>query len=129
MRESWGCDAPAERPVWSSPCPECRGTEDECGACKGTGEVEYYQCPRAIIDSASKPTRVKLDLLMRAYHHYDRRNVLPSEGAWLDQSRSFLACVEIIDSERGHWEQVMHEHQEREMKRVQAQGKQMKGRR
>jgi len=76
-----------------------------------------------MVTSAPQSLRLHVDLMMRAYHHYDRRNVLPAQGAWLDQSRSFLACVEIIDSERNYWEGVLHEHQEREMKRMQAQTK------
>lgn len=60
---------------------------------------------------------VQLDLLLRAYAHYDRRNVLPSSGAWLDQSRSFLACVDLLDAERTYWQDHVREHQEREAER------------
>lgn len=55
---------------------------------------------------------------MRAYHHYDSRNVLPSSGAWLDQTRSFVMCVELLDSERAYWEKVLHDHQQREAERI-----------
>jgi len=61
--------------------------------------------------------RVQLDLLLRSYSHYDRRNVLPATGAWMDQSRSFLAGVDLIDSERGYWTQILNEHQEHELER------------
>ena len=65
--------------------------------------------------------QVKIDLLMRAYSHYDRRNVLPVAGAWLDQSRSFLAGVDLIDAERGFWERIRNDHDMREMERTKAQ--------
>jgi hypothetical protein len=57
---------------------------------------------------------------MRAYHHYDSRNVLPAAGAWLDQTRSFVMCVELIDAERGYWEKQLHDHQQREAERMKA---------
>ena len=72
--------------------------------------------------------QVQLDLLMRAYSHYDRRNVLPSRGAWLDQSRSFLAGVDLIDAERGYGDRIYHAHHEREMKRAKAVSKGSSGR-
>lgn len=104
--------------MWSSPCPFCHGSEEECDKCGGSGSVLYNRCPNSMVAEAPKATQLKLDLLMRAYHHYDTRNVLPSEGAWLDQSRSFLMCVEIIDAERGYWDKVLHEHQQREAERA-----------
>ena len=61
--------------------------------------------------------RVQLDLLMRAYSHYDRRNVLPSEGAWLDQSRSFLSGVDLIDAERAYWDKIRLDYEQHEIDR------------
>lgn len=61
--------------------------------------------------------QVHIDLLFRSYSHYDRRNVLPVDGAWLDQSRSFLAGVDLIDAERAFWERQLHDHQQREIER------------
>tara|TARA_Y100000310_G_scaffold336739_1_gene422115 strand:- start:27806 stop:28036 length:231 start_codon:yes stop_codon:yes gene_type:complete len=60
-----------------------------------------------------------IDLLFRAYSHYDRRNVLPVSGAWLDQSRSFLAGVDMIDAERGYWDGLREEHLQEEVERSQ----------
>ena len=59
--------------------------------------------------------KIHVDLLMRAYSALDKRNILPVQGAWLDQSRSFLAAVEVIDAEKGYWDGVLHEHQQRKM--------------
>ncbi len=53
---------------------------------------------------------------MRAYLQYDSRNVLPASGGWNDQSASFAKCVEVIDAERGWWEQKRQTKIERERK-------------
>jgi len=118
MRKTWGCDAPALRPVWESTCPRCSGTDSECARCEGEGVASYNRCPNAVVRESSKSEMLHLDLLMRAYSHYDRRNVLPSGGAWLDQTRSFLACVDLIDAERNHWEGIRAEHEHREAERA-----------
>ena len=118
QRVSWGCDEEAERDVWESSCPRCAGTDTGCARCDGAGEVTYRRCPSAIVREAPMGMQVQLDLLMRAYSHYDRRNVLPSQGAWLDQSRSFLAGVDLIDAERGYWDQIRIDHEQREMDRA-----------
>ena len=128
LRVSWGCDAEANREVWESSCPLCAGSGDDCARCGGRGEVAHRRCPSAMIREASPSLQVQLDLLMRAYSHYDRRNVLPVTGAWLDQSRSFLAGVDLIDAERGYWDRIYHAHHEREMKRAKAVSKGSSGR-
>jgi hypothetical protein len=117
LRKSWGCDSEARSIVWESSCPRCAGAGGECARCEGTGTVGYRRCPSAMVTGASAGFRVHLDLLLRAYSHYDRRNVLPVRGAWLDQSRSFLAGVDLIDAERGYWQGLLSDHQEREMER------------
>jgi hypothetical protein len=123
LRKSWGCDEEARRPVWESSCPRCAGTDSECGRCSGSGEVDYRRCPSAVLREAHPALRVHIDLLLRAYSHYDRRNVLPVQGAWMDQSRSFLAGVDLIDSERSYWEAQLRDHQEREAERSRQQMK------
>jgi len=59
--------------------------------------------------------KIHVDLLMRAYSAYDKRNILPVQGAWLDQSRSFLAAVEVIDAEKAYWDSMLHDHQARKI--------------
>ena len=121
LRKAWGCDTEAERIVWESTCPRCAGTDSDCNLCEGSGTVGYRRCPAAIMREASPALTVHLDLLLRAYSHYDRRNVLPVAGGWMDQSRSFLAGVDLIDAERGHWDGIRQEHHQRETDRAQAQ--------
>jgi len=82
-----------------------------------------------MIREAPPSLQVHIDLLLRAYSHYDRRNVLPVQGAWMDQSRSFLAGVDLIDAERGYWDTQLREHQEREMERSKRQAQVQKRRR
>ena len=81
-----------------------------------------------MIREANPGLQVHIDLLLRAYSHYDRRNVLPVSGAWMDQSRSFLAGVDLIDSERGYWDGLLREHQEREVERSRRQAQQARRR-
>ncbi len=71
-----------------------------------------------MINESPKGAQVHVDLLMRAYMHYDTRNVLPAEGGWLDQTRSFLYCVDLIDSEKAYWEGMMDEEMERQRKKA-----------
>lgn len=120
LRVSWGCDEEADRDVWESSCPRCAGTDMNCSRCEGRGEIAYRRCPSAMIREASPGVQIHLDLLLRAYSHYDRRNVLPVAGAWLDQSRSFLAGVDLIDAERAYWDKIRYDHDDREMKRTKA---------
>jgi len=117
LRESWGCDEEADRVVWESSCFRCAGSDPDCELCNGRGEVGHRRCPSAMVRAAPMGLQVQLDLLMRAYSHYDRRNVLPANGAWLDQSRSFLAGVDMIDAERGFWDNIRHEYQQNEIER------------
>lgn len=117
LRKSWGCDHESVRQVWESTCPRCSGIDSDCTRCEGTGIVAYRRCPASIIRETRPALQVHIDLLLRAYSHYDRRNVLPVRGAWLDQSRSFLSGVDLIDAERAYWDGILHEHQEREVER------------
>jgi len=121
LRKAWGCDAPTGRVVWRSSCPRCADAGVDCERCGGSGTAEHHRCPSAMLRKTPQYLQVKIDLLMRAYSHYDRRNVLPVAGAWLDQSRSFLAGVDLIDAERGFWERIRNDHDMREMERTKAQ--------
>jgi len=115
QREFWGCDEPSERPSWWSTCTLCAGTRHDCPRCEGTNREGHHRCPSSIIEEAPVGVKIHVDLLMRAYSALDKRNILPVQGAWLDQSRSFLAAVEVIDAEKGYWDGVLHEHQQRKM--------------
>ena len=113
IRELWGCDEDSPHAVWASTCYRCAGTLPECELCQGTDRVMHYRCPSSIVAEGPPGMAVHLDLLMRAYRQYDKRSILPVGGAYLDQSRSFLAAVEVIDAEKAYWEQELHEERQR----------------
>ena len=124
LRLGWGCDAPAEYPVFDIGCSRCNGADYSCESCGGRGLIDLYRCPTGLLSDATPPLRSKIDLLMRAYFHYDKRNVLPAEGGWIDQTRTFLAGVEIIDAEKGRLERVRSDKQERDAEAARRRAKQ-----
>ena len=111
LRTYWGCDEKSAHPVWTSTCYRCSGSDPECPLCEGQNEVHHHRCPSSILEAATLRTKIELDLLLRAYRHYDQRSVFPSEGAFLDQSRSFCVAVELIDSEKAYWNRIHEQHQ------------------
>jgi hypothetical protein len=113
LRKFWGCDAKADHPVWVSGCGTCHGSDAECNECHGTNKVHQHRCPSSIIESAPTHLRIHLDLLMRSFRHYTERNVMPVVGGWLDQSRSYLAAIDLIDAERSRWDSVRTEYEEK----------------
>ena len=129
FRRFWGCDADADHPVWISSCGRCHGRDHDCPECHGTNRVHQHRCPSSIIDAAPTHMKVHLDLLMRSHSHYTERNVLQAEGGWLDQSRSYLACVDLIDSERAYWDGVRMEWQEKKRAADLRKAKSQQGRR
>lgn len=104
-------------------CNRCGGRNSECELCGGTDRVQKFRCPSAILSKAMPSTQVGVDLLMRAYLAYDSRHVLPVGGGWLDQSRSWVACCEIIDHERGRLEAMRRAKQEQDQRAAQARAK------
>lgn len=54
---------------------------------------------------------------MQLYSQYDARNVLPALGGWIEQSPSFLALIQTVDTERGRWERVREEHAKKQARR------------
>ena len=96
-----------------SGCGTCHGGDAECVECHGTNKVQQHRCPSSVIESAPTHLRIHLDLLMRSYRHYTERNALPVEGGWLDQSRSYLSAIDLIDAERSRWDGVRIAYQEK----------------
>lgn len=66
---------------------------------------------------------------MRSYLAFDMRHVLPVDGGYLDQSRSFVAACEIIDDERGRLERMKEAKREQDSRAAQARAKQTGARR
>jgi hypothetical protein len=106
--------------VFEIGCGTCYGRDHACERCDGLGRIELYRCPTAVLSEAHPLMRVQVDLLMRAYLAMDRRNVLPVDGGFIEQSRSFLQACEIIDAERGRFEEMKEDKRERERQAAQA---------
>ena len=51
------------------------------------------RCPASQVDSGTAA-------LMDLYRQYDRRNILPLAGSWLEQPAYFARLVQLVDAER-----------------------------
>jgi hypothetical protein len=95
LRERWGCDGPAARPVFTTSCPRCFGFSggQECPRCGGLGEVTYTRCPAVVADDAGPA--------MRAYSDCKAGYGMPAPGGLAEQAGAFADAVLLIDMERG----------------------------
>ena len=84
-REAWGCDAPADRTVFTTGCSRCFGADPECPTCDD-GVVSYDSCPTSVIQAAPQATQRGAAMAFNAYQQFDERGVLPSAGGMLDQT-------------------------------------------
>ncbi len=110
LRAAWGCDEPADEPVFRTTCAHCDGNkvvvaDALCLACKGTGKKDHYRCMTAVM-CESRIQRRRVQQLLTAYQAYDAHGVLPARGGLLNQTASFMEGCSIIDSERGRWERI-----------------------
>lgn len=130
LRALWGCEEPAERPVFDVTCSRCGGADDSCKDCTGSGLFSFRTCPRRAIEEAGPSVGRNLNGVLRAYVQLDSRQVMPAPGGLYDQAEGFLRAVEIIDAERGRYERMRADRMERERKAAEARSRQKgKGRR
>lgn len=113
-RERWGCDRPSDRPVFEIGCGTCHGKDMACPRCEGRGVIDMYRCPSQVVNDAPPHQRLQVDLLMRSYLQLEARHVLPVGGGLLDQTRSFVSALELIDAERARLESIKEEKRERD---------------
>lgn len=73
-----------------------------------------YRCPSQVVNEAPPHQRLQVDLLMRSYLQLEARHVLPVGGGLLDQTRSFVSALELIDAERARLESIKEEKRERD---------------
>ena len=104
-------------------CSSCGGEDQSCEDCGGSGVKDIYRCPSSFLSQARADQAVHVDLLIRAYLHYDLRHVLPVKWGLMDQSRSFLAACDILDGERGRLEEMKQEKRDRDARKAQEQAK------
>lgn len=103
-RKLWGCDEPADRPVF------------EVLAHEGGDELQpFFRCPTAVMSEGyHRGDLIGVGAVIRCYAQYLAHNVLPASGGYADQSSSWGHAVEILDSERCRYEDMIRAKQERE---------------
>ena len=74
-------------------CSECSGFNPKCAKCGGGGEQPVYRCP-------SYYARGGGNEFMAAYRAFSDHGVLPTGGAYLEQSAEFVRMVGVVDRER-----------------------------
>ena len=105
-RERWGCDATAEKPVFTISC-ECGGDpECELDECE-EGRLYQYRCPNMLLRESGRMPEI--NQFMEAYFGYSERHILPDPGGLNDQSASFLAACRVADAERSSWDRERRE--------------------
>lgn len=110
-RELWGCDEPAEDPVFWITCTTCDGGDDHCEACTGSGRQNLYRCPaRVLWPGASR--------FMDAYQWFEK-GLLPSEGGVADQPAILIRAIKECGREVGR----IKEAREARVKKLRKMGK------
>lgn len=94
LRERWGCDAPAPRPVSVVTCTECGGQSPSCATCEGTGREEVYRCAASLREG----DRLVGDFL-GAWSAWRAHGLLPDGGGYADQTRGFVRLQTLADAE------------------------------
>ena len=92
LRKAWGCDAPAEDPVYSRTCTACRGNGTDCQECQGRGQVMRYRCPQSETDVLGMT-------VVRALSQW-QNGVLPGPGGWGDQCSRLAELVDVAAAEK-----------------------------
>ena len=113
LRAVWGCDQPADRPVFRITCPVCNGQPvfqrgALCLSCEGTGKKDMYRCMTAVL-MGDRVRKNQVRALLDAYE-YREKGVMPVEGGFLRQSACFVEACEEISRERGRWQKIHNDH-------------------
>ena len=89
MRKMFGCEEPAEVPIFQRTCAACDGyTDGSCETCGGTGYEMLFRCP------ASQSGMVGAQAV-RAYQDWEN-GILPSAGGMADQAATL---GDVLDEE------------------------------
>lgn len=98
QRKAWGCDAPTEAPQFTlEPCPICRGEDDECPDCGGSGRLDVYRCPFALIEPRHTEICQAVEFL--------EVGILPGAGGWADQPATFVDALILCQHERASYQE------------------------
>lgn len=127
-RKRWGCDAPAERVVFTTGCSRCFGMaepDEPCPDCQG-GTILHHRCPTALLEEADPGERAGVARAFAAYLAWDEHHAPPVAGGWLEQAAAFHQVCTVVGDERGRYNRLEAEH--RESERRNAESKRSQGR-
>lgn len=110
MREEWGCDQPAEEPVFWITCTTCDGGDPHCETCGGTAKQSMYRCPANVLWPGA-------GRLVDAYQ-WSEKGLLPSEGGVADQPAILIRSLKEFGREVGR----IKEAREARMKKLRKRG-------
>lgn len=108
IRTKWACDAPADQPVASIRCFVCKGANDECAHCGGTGEMPVHRCPNKLADERTREVLMAATMV--------ENGVLPEGGGWRDQAATFVQLYPLAMAEVRHWQDVRIEQERKKQK-------------
>lgn len=91
LREEWGCDAPAEDPVFWVTCPSCDGGKRDCETCGGRGRKYLFRCPARVLWSGA-------GRFVDAYGWYER-GMLPVDGGVSAQPALLMRAFKVFGRE------------------------------
>lgn len=92
IRKDYGCDEGTEATQgFQIHCWSCgKKPVKSCRICEGSGKIAIKKCPNRLLSR-------EIIAAWRAYTYY-RNGFLPSSGAMLDQSHTFLEALSLLDS-------------------------------
>lgn len=106
-RRTWGCDEPAAEAVTRiTPCYACQGMRDDCDECRGTNEVDVFECPNRLVHREHQDAVLAIVQM--------EHGILPAPGGLYDQSATFVEAVPLLMREVAHWRDVAIEQARRE---------------
>jgi hypothetical protein len=111
LRVTWGCDRPAEDPVFSITCSKCDpdDPDPDCAKCDGTGAIKHYRCMTKTIAEGDSAACWGF---IRSFQMMEGNGILPDSGGWYDQTSMFADACSILRAERNQWQRIIAAHRE-----------------
>lgn len=99
-RKLFGCDEPADVPIFQRTCSACDGYGDgSCDVCGGTGIEMMFRCP-------ASQAGITGALAVRAYQDWER-GILQSAGGMADQSATLHDVLHVVKAEKQKIEEAL----------------------
>lgn len=98
LRQAWGCDGPAQNPVFYLECVRCQdGPRDPaCQLCRGQGLEPVYECPWRTMPREVADLMILYDFMKAGLG-------FPADGGVQDQAALFLEAVRLIGMEENRY--------------------------